>query len=170
MSTYNIDDVVSYGKNGVCRITEIKKMKFDRSEEHEYYVLAPLRDKNATFFVPVDSSVLLSRMRKVMTKDEIDEVLDSAKDESIEWIDDKKQRNDAFRAIITEGNPHKILLLAHCIYNMKKEKEAAGRKLWACDESLLATVVKMISEEMSWSIGIPESKVSEYIRKKIETE
>ncbi len=170
MSTYNVDDVVSYGKNGVCRITEIKKMKFDRSDEHEYYILAPLRDKNSTFFVPVDSSVLLSRMRKVMTKEEIDAVLDSAKNKSIEWIEDKKQRNDAFRAIITGGDPRQIILLAHCIFDKKKEKEEDGRKLWACDEALLVTVVKMISEEMSWSLGIPESKVGEYIRKKIKTE
>ncbi len=170
MSTYNIDDVVSYGKNGVCRITEIRKMKFDRSDEREYYILAPLRDKNATFFVPIDSPVLLSKMRKVMTKEEIDAVLDSAKNKSIDWIEDKKQRNDAFRTIINSGDPHEILLLAHCIYNTKKEKEATGRKLWACDEVLLQSVERMISEEMSWSLGIPESKVGEYIRKKLEIE
>lgn len=170
MSTYNIDDVVSYGKNGVCRITEIRRMKFDRSDEREYYVLAPLRDKNATFFVPVDSPVLLSKMRKAMTKEEIDEVLDSAKDKSIEWIDDKKQRNDAFRAIMNGGDPHQILLLAHCIHSARKEKEAAGRKLWACDEALLISIERMISEEMSWSLGIPESKVGAYIRKKLEIE
>ncbi len=167
MSTYNIDDVVSYGKNGICRITEIRNMKFDRSDEREYYILSPLRDKNATFFVPIDSPVLISKMRRVMTKEEIDAVLDSAKDKSIDWVEDKKQRNDAFRAIINGGDPHQILLLAHCIYNAKKEKEAAGRKLWACDEALLQSVEKMISEEMSWSLGIPESKVGEYIRKKL---
>lgn len=170
MSTYNVDDIVSYGKNGICRVAEIKRMKFDRAEEREYYILAPLNDKNATFFVPVDSPVLLSKMRKAMLKQEIDAVLDSAKDKSIDWIDDKKERNDAFRAILTAGNPRQMLLLAHCIYNKKKEKKAAGRKLWACDEALLQSIEKLIGEEMSWSLGIPEAKVGEYIRKKLETE
>jgi len=170
MSEYKIDDVVSYGKNGICRISDIKKMKFDRADEREYYILTPFHDKNATYFVPLDSPVLIAKMRKAMPKDEIDAILESAKDKSMDWVEDKKERNEVFRSILSGGDPKQMLLLAHCIYSKKREKENSGRKLWACDEALLQSLEKIISEEMSWSIGIPESEVGNYIRKKLGVE
>ncbi len=167
MSSFVKDDVVVYGKNGICKITEIKKMKFDKAQEREYYVLTPLNDKHATLFVPLDSQVLCSRIRKAMSKDEIDAILDSSKNGSICWIEDKKQRNEAFRGIISSGDQRQMLLLAQCLYLKKTEKEAAGRKLWASDEALLSTLEKMISQEISWSLNISQDQVGVYIRNRL---
>ena len=161
------DDIVVYGKSGICRITEIKKISFDKSAEKDYYVLEPINKSHSTLFVPLDSQLLCSRIRNVMSKEEIDAVLDSSKNERINWIDDKKARNEAFRQIMASGNQQQMLLLAKCLYNKKNEKETSGRKLWASDEAFLTSLEKIISQEISWSLNIPEEQVGEYIRNRL---
>ena len=165
---YKADDMVMYGKNGVCRVLGIEKMSYSKHEpEKDYYVLAPLHDRNAKYYVPIDSELLTSKLRHIMTKDEIDATLAAAKDSTMEWVEDKALRAIKFKAIIVRGDRSEMLTLANCIYTRKKEKESEGKRIWASDEQVLANVERLISEEFACSLGIHQNKVGEYIREKL---
>ena len=49
---FEVSDIVAYGVNGVCTVTEITTKRIDKVNV-EYYVLSPNATKTAKVFVPV---------------------------------------------------------------------------------------------------------------------
>lgn len=48
---FEVSDIVAYGVNGVCTVTEITTKRIDKVNV-EYYVLSPNATKTAKVFVP----------------------------------------------------------------------------------------------------------------------
>lgn len=63
---YSIGEIVLYGSNGVCEITEITTKKIGK-DSIEYYVLKPVCSDSSTLFVPTQNEMLVSRMRVVLS-------------------------------------------------------------------------------------------------------
>ena len=65
-------DLVSYGTNGICCIEDIRFMSFSSgAKKSMYYILKPEASGESTIFVPAENEKLVSKMRKLMTKEEI---------------------------------------------------------------------------------------------------
>ncbi|MBO5007572.1 MAG: hypothetical protein J6D26_01895 [Clostridia bacterium] len=160
------DDFVVYGKNGVCFIEDIRTMDF-AGEKGEYYVLRPKSNGNSTVYVPLAKEELVSKMRPVMTKDEIDSLLESAMGKEIEWIDAKNLRLETFNGILSGGNSRDLLLLVGCIYMKKQEKLAAGKRLSSTDENILKSAERLVEEEFSFALRCSADRVVSYIKNKL---
>ena len=85
-SRFSRGDYVVYGTSGICMIEDIRLMKFAMdSEKSTYYVLKPESSDSSVVYVPAKNEKLMSKMREVMTKDEIDSLLLGMKDKEIGW-------------------------------------------------------------------------------------
>lgn len=168
---YRKGEYVKYSSNGVCLISDICTPDFEKSSENIlYYILSPVSDKSTTVFVPVNNTVLVSKMRTLLTKQEIDEMIASIKSVEIKWVDDRKKRSDLFSDILKENNVLDLLRMVGCIY-MKKQQlaEANGnRKLSLSDIDALERAEKLIEDEFAFVLDIDIRDVGEYIRKKLE--
>ena len=71
---FAMGDNVLYGADGVCTITEHGMRDFFGSTR-EYYILKPNADPSGTVYVPADNPALVEKMRRLMTKEEIDGIL-----------------------------------------------------------------------------------------------
>ena len=60
---FQINDIVTYGTNGVCKIENITMKEFMGSAK-EYYVLKPVNDNASTIYVPVHNEKVAGKMRK----------------------------------------------------------------------------------------------------------
>ncbi len=160
------DDFVVYGKNGVCLVEDIKTMNF-AGENGSYYILKPKSSGSSTVYVPVSNEKLVSKMRSVMTKKQIDTMLRSANEDEIIWNDIKTERLEEFNEIITSGNSRRLLLLVMCIYKKKQEKEAENKHISSTDESIMRTAEELIEEEFAFALKCSGDKVVDYIRKKL---
>ena len=169
MYQYFKGEYINYSGSGVCLISEIGVPNFDKSSTDLYYILNPVEDKSTTIFVPANNHLLLSRMRKLLTKEEIDELIDSIKHESIEWIDDRKKRTETFGNIIKQNDPFELLKVIACIYKRKEQlsKYKGSRKLSFSDLDFLERTERLIEGEFSFVLGIPPFDIAGYIRKKI---
>ena len=65
----NTNNHVYYALNGVCKVTNIQKLKLE-NEEKEYYVLNTI-NSSTTLFVPTNNLETLSKIKKILTKDEV---------------------------------------------------------------------------------------------------
>ena len=165
---YNKGDFVVYGTNGICKIDDIQKMTFPmETEEHTYYVLRPIGNRNSTLFVPDHREELVSKMRYVLAKHEIDDILSGTGNNELEWIEDKNERANKFRSILKDSKPDELLLTIRCLYTRKKELMEKGKKLTAADDGILTSAEKLIREEFAYTLEIPENQVAEYIQSKI---
>lgn len=160
-------DYVVYGTEGVCLIDDIRPIAFDRLETKEYYVLIPQNKKEASVFVPLDSEILLAKMRPLMSKEAIDSAIDSVIGRSIPWIEDRKRRSAVFKAIRSELRCDKLLLMICCLYLKKHELEKVGKKLTFADSEALLQGEALINGEFSFSLGIPYEEVPAYIRRRL---
>lgn len=166
---YNKGDFVVYGTNGICKVDDIQRMTFPmETEEHTYYVLKPIASRTSTLFVPDHKEELVSKMRYILNKEEIDAILSGAVGVEMQWITDKNQRADTFRRILRDGKTEELLCLIRCIYARKTELMEKGKKLTSSDDGVLNSAEKLVREEFAFALGISEDEVVDYIASKIE--
>lgn len=168
---YNKGDLVVYGSNGMCKIDDVQKMTFPmETEEHTYYVLKPVGNKNSILFVPSHKEELVSKMRYVLNREEIDNILSSADENEIEWIENNNVRGEAFKNQLKQGDPEVLLRLIRCLYRRKKKLSDLGKKLTVTDDTILSSAEKLVCDEFAYVLGISENEVGEYIRTKLGAE
>lgn len=73
---FKINDVIVYGSQGVCDIIAIEERKIG-GEVKAYFVLKPKSNNGAICYVPTWNEKAWRKMRKVMTKHDVDTVIDS---------------------------------------------------------------------------------------------
>lgn len=160
------DDYVNYSVYGICKIEDIRFMKFSASPaEREYYVLRPVHQENTSIFVPKENQKLIARMRPILSPEEIDRIILSVKDRKMAWIGDYKKRTAQFHTILSRRDERELLLLAGCLYGKSRE---GAKGLAPGEAQVLKKVENMIGQEFSFSLKISKDKVGEYIRKKLE--
>ncbi len=166
---YQIGDVVSYGTTGVCSIVDIRMDSMTRAgKKQEFYILQPLATPTCTTMVPTGNETLLLKMRRVLTKDEIDAMLTSVRGQRLAWIEDTRQRAETYTQILSDGITGELLKLISCLYLEKKSRSQTGRKFCLTDEKLLSSAQRMVSEEFAYSLQIPKNQVAPYIAERME--
>ncbi len=152
------NELVKYGLNGICKITDIITRDFC-GELMEYYVLTPLNIKDSTYFVPTKNEMLTSKMQHILSKDEVFALIDNSPS-SVTWVDNDKARAEAFAVVLSSKDRRDIISLIKTIKNRKVELDLIGKHLHAADERALAEAERVITDEFSVSLGIKPKEVA----------
>ena len=162
---FDIGEYVSYGINGMCNIEDIRPMQLSQSvEKMMYYILRPESNPKSTIFVPVNNQKLVSKMRELMTKDEINAMLVRMKDRTLEWEKDVRFRTESFHEILNNGVNQDLILMIRCLHRKRQELVQLGKKLPARDSNTLKTAERLVEEEFAHVLHIKCEEVSDYIR------
>ena len=168
MTNFEKSDYIVYDNAGVCLIEDITAKKFDYwDSERLCYVLRPISSSSSMVFVPVDNEKLTKKMRRIMSKEEIDTILDNLRTRCIIWENDRRRRMEHFKEILSAKNQQDMLLLASCIYAKKKELSSIGKKLSSSDEMILKETERFVNEEFAFSLKLSTGQVAEYIQAKL---
>lgn len=154
---YNVDEVVLYGLNGVCKIKEISKQKL-AGTVMEYYVLKPLFSQISTLFIPTNNEALVSKMRHILSEKAIRDILDNLS-VTPEWIDGKNERFDFCKETIASGDFEAIVNLIRMLHFHEKEQNSKGRHLHISDERFLREAEKMACDEIEYALKIERSEI-----------
>ncbi|MDO4516708.1 MAG: CarD family transcriptional regulator [Bacillota bacterium] len=166
---YRIGDHVNYACSGVCRVADIRSdPPKAREAPKTFYILKPVADPGSTIFVPTTSQTLLAKMQPLPTREEVDRLILSTREETLAWIDDRKARAASFQALLKVCDLRELLRLVGCIYGQKQALAARGRKLAASDEAALRRAEGIIQNELSFVLQVPDDQVGAYIRQKLE--
>lgn len=164
---FSVDDIVTYGINGVCKIVMIEEKELMGTKK-KYLVLKPLNGDKSTFYVPVDNDNLLSKIRKLLSEDEINKLIDSIPNEKALWIDNERERKEQYRQIIAGGNHSKLIRMIKAINFDKKYREEQGKKLRISDERFLKEAEKILYEEFQYVLNLSQKDVMSYIFSRID--
>lgn len=160
---------VVYGTSGICVVEDITLMSFATGmEKSVYYILKPKSNSGSTVYVPADNEALMSKLRNLMTKDEIDSLLMGMRDKEFQWETDRRFRTENFHEILAQGVTQELLLMIRCLYIRKNELAETGKKLPVTDVNTLKAAEKLVEEEFSYVLGIKKENVAEYIRNLLE--
>lgn len=157
---------VVYGIHGVCRIVDVEIRRVDRKKV-EYFVLEPVDQPGTRYYVPTQNQVALSKMRSLLSKDELEALLTSEDTRKDIWISDENLRKQKYREIINNGDRASLICMIRCLRQHRENQLAAGRKFHLSDENFLRDAQKILSSEFSLVLGIPQPEVAAYIESKL---
>lgn len=163
---FKTGDMVLYGTTGICQITDIAQRTFNR-ETAEYYVLAPKKQKGSTVFVPVSSEKLVSRMKKLLSCEEINDTIGRTRGCEYTWIDNDSERRKGFSETILSGDRAQMILMVRALYLRRQAQSERGKKLHVADEKFLYEAENIINDEFSSVLGISPDEVPSYIREEL---
>lgn len=166
---FNVGDTVLYGSQGVCKIigTEEKEVC---GNNIEYFVLKPVYDENSTLFVPLSNSNLLSKMKSVLSAEQIYEMIKEMPSEDTIWIDDDNEHKQKYQQIIIDGNRRKLVQLIKTLHIHEVSQQKKGRKLHISDEMMLKQAEKLLYDEFALVLKIKPNEVLPFIMQQIQLE
>lgn len=164
---YQVGDQVLYGIHGVCVIVALEVRTVDRKKV-EYYALEPLDQPGARYYVPTQNQAAVAKLRKMMSAQELNDLLHSDAVRRDCWITDEGQRKLRYRELINGGDRAALLSMIRCLYRHKDEQAALGRKFHLSDENFLRDAEKLLASEFSKVLGIEANQVGTYVRNALE--
>ena len=154
---------VVYGIHGVCIILEPEIRRVDRKNV-EYYVLQPLDQPETRYYVPTQSAAAVSKMKPVLSMEELDQLLLAAGNTATEWIADENARKQFYKTAINSGDRALLLGMIGLLYRHKKEQLESGKKFHTSDENFLKDAERLISSEVAFVLKVPVRDACTYIQ------
>ena len=164
---YQVGEQFMYGIHGICRITALEERTVDR-RKILYYVLEPKEQAGALYYVPAHNQAAVGKLRKVLSRRELDELPASGEVRQDVWIPDENQRKQVYRELVNGGDRSRLICMIRSLYQHKQAQTAAGRKFHLCDENFLRDAEKLLSSEFAMVLEIPRDQVGTYIRKALQ--
>ncbi len=158
---FKINDYIMYGLTGVCKVTDIVKIKNRDRDEKDYYVLNSVYCNDTIIKIPVDNQKVM--MRPLISKEEVMSLIRDIPNREITWINDERERNSEFKSLLKSGDCNKWVTLVRSIYLKGKERKAEGKKLNQADENIMKAAEKLLNEEIGKALGILPEEVPKYI-------
>ncbi|EGT3616045.1 CarD family transcriptional regulator [Clostridium perfringens] len=162
---FKINDYIMYGTVGVCKVIDITKETIINNIEKEYYVLNPIYSnysKNTIIKIPVDNKKI--SMRKILSKEDMNSLINNIPNKETLWIDNDRQRNDQFKTMLKSGSCDDLIVLIRSIYLDKKKRKLNGKKACKGDDEIMQTAEKLLNEEFATILDIRPEEVKSYIR------
>ena len=160
---YQIGDWVVYGVHGVCHVIGIEKQLVNRKRT-QYLVLEPLAQTESRFYLPLENPTAMAKLKTVLTKEALTELLASDAAHQDLWIADENQRKQQYREMINGGDRVSLMKMITSLYRYKSAQIAAGRKFHQSDENFLRDAEKLLASEIALVMELSQEDAKNYLR------
>lgn len=164
---YKVNDTIMYGTQGICKIVEIVEKDFMGTKK-EYYVLKPIGDASATLYAPMNNAKTEAKMRRILSEEEIYELIDTMPYEEANWIRNENDRKEKYKNIIISGDRVELIRMIKALYYQKREREADGKHLYISDERFMKEAERILYDEFQYVLKIEKEELMDYIFDRIE--
>ena len=165
---FKVNDVIIYGTQGVCQIIGIEEKNISGGKK-SYFVLMPINGNGPTIYAPTDNKHVLSKMRRLLSKAEIDELINSMPNENAVWVKNDNERKERYKKILAGGDHVALIKMIKAIYAHKKEREAEGKRLHMMDEGFFKDAEQILYHEFQYVLKLKnKEEVMAYIFSRIE--
>ena len=141
-------------------------MRFGRTRE-KYYVLKPVYQNSSVIYVPVENEALVSKMRPVLSREEVDRLIDGMPEIPTAWEEDPQARKASFDALLRSNECRSLIILIKTLHAQKKRRQADGKALHVSDETFLREAQRLLYDEFAGALEIQPTQVHAYIQSKL---
>jgi CarD family transcriptional regulator len=163
---FEIGNLVMYGIHGVCKIVDKELRTIDR-KKMEYLVLEPVNQNSSRFYVPSGNPNAMAKLRRLMTRQELETLLVSGDIRQPCWIEDENLRKQHYRDLVSTGDRVALLRMLYTLYRHRESQLSSGRKFHLCDENFLRDAQRLIETEFAAVLQIPTTEVHAYVMEKL---
>lgn len=166
---FQIDQLVVYGIQGVCKIVSTEMKKVDRKNV-EYFVLESVQQPGSRYYIPTQNQTALSKLRPVITRQELDRYLKEPIDFCQDIFADENSRKLKYREWIASSRFHILFSATRAVLRYRNMQLLMGRKLHLCDESFLKDAEKILCGEISAVLSVSLSDARNYLNEYVFSE
>lgn len=163
---YQPGDKIVYSVHGVCRVVEIEVKRVDR-EKISYYVLEPVDQPGARYYVPSEKPAAVAKMRPILSREEMTGLLRENTSVDDHWVADENRRKQQYRELISGGRREDILAIIRLLHRHRMQQEEIGKRLHLCDETILRDCEKMLISEISVVLALSVPQALQYLHKEL---
>lgn len=163
---FQVGEKVVYGSHGVCMVVDQEERTIDR-KRLTYLALEPVGQDGSRYLVPTHNAAAMAKLRHMLSREELDAMLQSEEIRANNWIKDENQRKQTYRELIGSGDRAKLMQMVHTLYRHKASQAAAGRKVHLCDDNFLRDAEKLLLGEVSIVMGMDTDEAKQYLRSKL---
>lgn len=164
---FSIGDRVVYGTSGVCVVEDVCTSPFGNGDLRIYYALKPLDDSSSLIYALAEGGKLI--LRPLITKEEAEALLDSAKELETIKVHNEKQRRDAYRAALSSTQPKEYIRIIKTVAHRRDSALRTHRHLAIGDTEYERSAKYCLYNELSAVLGISfeeiEKRLFEHERK-----
>lgn len=166
---FEVGDYIVCGNNGICTVQNISTIDIpDVDPDRLYYILQPVYTKSSVVYIPVDNDKIV--MRKVLTKEQVKELIDHIPEiETIVEMNDKL-REEKFKECMKNHECVDWIRVIKTLYLRRIERLEKGQKVTATDARYMKAAEDNLYLEFSMALGIDRDEVEAYIEKCIDGE
>ena len=160
------DQLIMCGGHGVCRVVDVTGNPIDVLDKvRKYYVLEPVFEKGSTVYTPVDNDKVI--MRRIMNKEEAEELVGNITKINTVWIQEEKNREQKYKEAIRTYDCQSLVQIIKTLYLRKQDRLKEGKKVLSSDEQYLRKAEELLYGEMSLALSIPKEEVGRYIKEAV---
>ena len=164
---FEVGQFIVYGSSGVCKVVDIGKIEMPgMPKDRIYYTLEPCYTKGSRILTPIDNQKTI--MRRLMTKEEADELIDGVGDIEILWIPDERRREESYKTMIAKCDCKELVKVIKTIYLRKEKRIAAGKKVTISDEKYFKLAEDNLYSELAVVLDMTKEEAREYMLNRIE--
>lgn len=163
---FNKGDIVLYGSNGICEIGDITTVDIPGIPKDKLFYILYQKNGTAKIYVAVDGDI--SKMRKLISKDEALRLIDRIPDIKPLKIKDKKKPEAEYKEALQKYDCTELFGLIKCLYFRKQERLKEGKKPTAVDEKYMKLAEEVLYQELGVVLDIPKDQVLDHLFERIE--
>lgn len=151
---------------GVCLVEDVTSKDMDGVvQEKLYYILQPLDSIDSKIYSSVDNQRMA--MRKVISCDEIPELMEGIGEVDILSVDNEKRREEIYKETLHKCECIGWAQIIKTVYSRKKEKASQGKKITTTDTKYLKMAENYLYHELAVSMNLKPIEVKERILNEI---
>lgn len=155
-----VGDHVFYMSVGICVVKD-KTCVSDR----EYFVLETLDNRNdTTMYIPLDIEDQLAKLVPIASKEEVAKVIKKAKKLSINWNENRRERQEKFLSILRDNNLVDILVMIKCLNERNNALKNEKKRLSTCDNDILVKAKTIMEQLVAYTHNIDELTAREVLK------
>jgi len=150
----NVGDYILFRKD-VCKIVEVKENPFNRVMS---YSLIPITDETLKMNVPVDNE----NIRDLMTKKELENLIQKVKSIPIIEVDDKLMEQE-YKRLLKEETKEGLIQIIKTTYLRNQKRMSNNKKISDKDKSYFDKAESYLYLEIATVLGITEAEARDYL-------
>ena len=107
-------------------------------------------------------------MRRILSKEEIYELIETMPYEEANWIDNENERKEKYKRIIAGGDRAELIKMIKALYFQKKKRESDGKHLYLSDERFFKEAERILYDEFQYVLKIRKEDLMSFIFERIE--
>lgn len=158
---FEVGDYVVHGNSGVCKVEAVQTMDgIGADKKRMYYTLIPLYAVGSKLFVPVDGKKVITRA--VITKAEVEKLLEEWHDIETLWVENDKKREDIYKEALRSCDCRQWVKLIKTSYERNQDRIRNGKKATTSDERYLHMAEENLFGEMAIPLQMSKGEAEEY--------